>query len=131
MIFIDSNIPMYMVGAPHPNRDRALELVTQLAQQEEELLTSIEVYQEVLHRYTAIQRWEAVDAAFRVLDSVIDRVVSFDIPDILTAKTLVETVRGMSARDALHVAVMRKAGTNRILSFDAGFDSCPGVERIF
>ena len=131
MIFIDSNVPMYMVGTPHPNRDRALQLVTRLAQQEEELVTSVEVYQEILHRYTAIQRWEAIDTAFRVLDSIIDRVVPFDIADIRTAKTLVENVRGLSARDALHVAVMRKAGTNRILSFDGGFDSCPDVVRLY
>ena len=130
MIFIDSNVPMYMVGSPHPNRDRALELVRQLAQQQEILVTSVEVYQEILHRYTAIQRWEAIDTAFRALDSIVDQVVPFDVSDIRTARTLVEDVRGLSARDALHVAVMRKLGANRILSFDRGFDACAEVERL-
>ena len=105
---------MYMVGSPHPSRDRALELVRQLAQRQEMLVPSVEVYQEILHRYTAIQRWDAIDTAFRTLDSIVDQVLTFDIGDIRTARLLVEDVQGLSARDALHVSVMRKAGTNRI-----------------
>ena len=31
VIFIDSNVPMYLVGAPHPNKDRAVAVLTQLA----------------------------------------------------------------------------------------------------
>ena len=83
---------MYLVGSPHPNRDRALELVRQLAQQQELLVPSVEVYQEILHRYTAIQRWEAIDTAFRALDSIVDEVVPLDIGDIRTARTLVGSV---------------------------------------
>jgi predicted nucleic acid-binding protein len=34
------------------------------------------------------------------------------------------------ARDAVHLAVMRRHGVRRILSFDAGFDAEPGIERL-
>lgn len=37
---------------------------------------------------------------------------------------------GLSARDALHVAVMISVGIGRILSFDSAFDLFPGIERI-
>ena len=40
------------------------------------------------------------------------------------------SVGRLSARDALHVAVMEKVGVSRILSFDDGFDSLPGIERL-
>ena len=130
MIFVDSNVPMYLVGASHPNKDRAVVLLTQLVRDGEQLVTDVEVYQEILHRYTAIQRPDAIDAAFENLDAIVDDVLTFDMPEIRAARALIGSVDGLSARDALHVAVMRQAGANRILSFDGGFDACPGVDRL-
>ncbi len=46
------------------------------------------------------------------------------------ARALIGSVDGLSARDALHVVIMREAGTNRILSFDRDYDTCPGVKRL-
>ena len=43
---------MYLVGAHHPNKTRALQLVSELIRNGERLVTDIEVYQEILHRYT-------------------------------------------------------------------------------
>ena len=130
MILIDSNVPMYLVGAPHPNKDRALAVLTQLVRDGEQLVTNVEVYQEILHRYTSIQRPGAIDAAFESLDGITDDVLIFGMPEVRAARALIASVDGLSARDALHVAVMRKAGTNRVLSFDAGFDRCPGIDRL-
>ena len=130
MILIDSNVPMYLVGAPHPNKDRALAVLTQLVRDGEQLVTNVEVYQEILHRYTSIQRPDAIDAAFESLDAITDDVLIFGMPEVRAARALIASVDGLSARDALHVAVMRKAGTNRVLSFDAGFDRCPGIDRL-
>ena len=50
--------------------------------------------------------------------------------EIRAARAILESVHGISARDALHVAVMRAAGVSRILTFDRGFDACPGIERL-
>ncbi len=130
MIFIDSNVPMYLVGAPHPNKDRALAMLSRLARDGERFVTDVEVYQEILHRYTAIQRLDAIGPAFDSLDAIADDVLTFAMSEVRAARALIESVDGLSARDALHVAVMRKAGTNRILSFDRGFDSCPEVNRL-
>ena len=129
MIFIDSNVPMSLVGAPHPNKDRSVAVLTQLTRDGEHFVTDVEVYQEILHRYTAIRRPDAIDAAFESLDAIADDVLTFGMSEIRAARVLIGSVDGLSARDALHVAVMRKAGTNRILSFDVGFDNCPGIDR--
>ena len=129
MIFIDSNVPMYLVGAPHPNKDRSVAVLTQLARDGEHFVTDVEVYQEILHRYTAIRRPDAIHAAFESLDAIADDVLTFGMSEIRAARALIGSVDGLSARDALHVAVMRKAGTNRILSSDVGFDNCPGIDR--
>ena len=120
---------MYLVGAPHANKDRTLGLLTQLVSDGEWMITSVEVYQEIIHRYRE-ERFDAIDAAFRVLDDATDEVLSFGMPEIREARELIRSGIGLSSRDALHVAVMRSAGTNRILSFDTGFDECPGIERL-
>ena len=130
MIFIDSNVPMYLVGADHPNKDRAASLVKQLADSGEELVTNAEVYQEILHRYTSKRRPDLLDAAFRNLDSIVGEVFTFDMPEVRYARELLRSVPGISARDAIHVAVMRRRRITRILSFDRGLDACPGIERI-
>ena len=130
MIFIDSNIPMYLVGAPHPNKDRALAVLAQLVGNGEQLITDVEVYQEILHRYTAIHRPDAIDAAFESLNAIADDVLTFGMTEVRAARELIGSVDDLSARDALHVAVMRRAGANRIMSFDSGFDACPGIERL-
>ena len=130
MIFIDSNIPMYLVGALHPNKDRARVLLDQLVRDGERLITSVEVYQEILHRYSALGRLDAIDEAFDTLDRITYQVFTYDMSEVRAARALIGSVDGLSARDALHVAVMRRAGANRILSFDSGFDACPGIERL-
>ena len=130
MIFVDSNVPMYLVGAEHPNKARITELLDELSEQNERFVTDTEVYQEILHRYTSIRRLNLVEVAFGALDRVVDEVLTFKVSEVKAAKTLVDEVPGLSARDALHVAVMRKAGIERIISFDRGFDACPGIERL-
>ena len=121
---------MYLVGTPHPNKDRALAILTRLVRDGEQLVTDVEVYQEILHRYTAIQRPDAIDAAFESLDAIADDVLTFGMSEVRAARGLIGSIPGLSARDALHVAVMRNAGANRILSFDGAFDTCPGIERL-
>ena len=101
MIFIDSNVPMYLVGATHPNRDRAVAILAQLVRDGEQLITDVEVYQEILHRYTAIRRPDAIDAAFENLDALADDVLTFGMSEIRAARALIRSVDGLSARDAL------------------------------
>ncbi len=130
MIFIDSNVPMYLVGAPHPNKDRAVAVLTGLVRDGDRFVTDVEVYQEILHRYTAILRLDAIDAAFESLDAIADDILTFGISEVRAARTLIGSLDGLSARDALHVAVMQKAGIDRIMSFDSGFDNFPGIDRL-
>lgn len=54
MIFIDSNIPMYLIGADHPHKLQSLALIERVVKERERLVTDAEVFQEILHRYDAI-----------------------------------------------------------------------------
>ena len=67
MIFIDSNIPMYLVGAEHPNKAVATGLLERAVIEGEALVTDAEVFQELLHRYSAIDRRGAIGPAFDAL----------------------------------------------------------------
>ena len=130
MIFIDSNIPMYLVGAPHPNKSAAKAVLERAIVNDERLITSAEVMQEILHRYVAINRRDAIEPACSALLAVADAVSSVTPADVHRAKAIVLSQADLSARDALHVAVMERHGVSRIMSFDAGFDRWPGVERV-
>ncbi|HET9242447.1 MAG TPA: type II toxin-antitoxin system VapC family toxin [Gaiella sp.] len=130
MIFVDSNVPMYLVGAAHPHKADAQRLLEQLIAAGERLVSDAEVLQEILHRYVAIDRREAIQPAFDALLGVVDEVFPMDAGDAREAKDLVLGAHRLSARDAIHVAVMRRVGVQRILTFDAGFDGVPGVARV-
>lgn len=130
MIFVDANIPMYLVGGDHPHKTTVLELLPRLTTAGEQFVTDAEVYQEILHRYQATRRLEIVDAAFEALDDLVSSVLTFERGDVLEARDILASAPGLSARDAIHIAVMRRAGVNRILSFDRGLDTFPGVERV-
>ncbi len=130
MIFVDSNIPMYLVGAPHPNKDAARRLLEQCIARGERLVTDAEVLQEVLHRYHAIKRRDAIQPAFDALLGVVDEVFAIEQADVARAKDLMMGQVPLSARDAVHLAVMKRQKVDRILSFDAGFDTVSWVERL-
>ena len=121
---------MYLVGAPHPNKDRVRAVLDELILARSRFVTDVEAYQEILHRYTAINRPDMIDPAFACLDGIVDKTLTFGMAEIRSARAILESVKGISARDALHVAVMRAAGVSRILTFDRNFDACQGIERL-
>jgi predicted nucleic acid-binding protein len=130
LILVDSNIPMYLVGAQHPRKNDARNTLERLVAARERLVTNAEVLQEILHRYRAIDRPDSIQPAFDALLGVCDEVLPVDRSDVEQARDVLFARWALSARDALHVAVMQRHGIGRVLSFDVGFDSVPGIERL-
>ena len=130
MIFIDSNVPMYLVGAPHPHKSDAQRLLERAIREEARLVTDAEVLQEILRRYTAINRIDAIQPAFDALSGVVDSVYPIEREDVERAKEILLGTPRLSARDALHVAVMRRFQITEVMSFDRGFDDLPGIHRV-
>ncbi|MDA1081788.1 MAG: type II toxin-antitoxin system VapC family toxin, partial [Gemmatimonadetes bacterium] len=96
----------------------------------ERLVADTEVLQEILHRYVAINRRDAIQPAFDALLGVVDHVYPIEQADVERAKTLLFGLSALSARDAVHAAIMQRHEIDRILSFDAGFDAVEWIERI-
>ena len=130
MILVDSNVPMYLVGAPHIHKGDAQRLLEKLISERQRLVTDAEALQEILHRFGAIQRRDAIQPAFDALLGVVDEVLPVDRIAVERAKEFVLGYTGLSARDAVHLAVMEQNGIDQILSFDTGFDQFPGITRL-
>lgn len=128
MILVDSNVPMYLVGADHPNKDAARRLLERAITDGELLVTDAEVLQEILHRYVAIDRRDAIEPATATLLDVVDEVFPVERVDVDRARAIVLATR-LSARDAIHLAIARRRGADRILTFDQAFDGLEGVAR--
>ena len=121
---------MYIVGASHPNKVAALRILEKAIMDRQRLVTDAEVLQEILHRYVSINRRQAIQPAFDTLLTLVDSVLAVDQETMLEAKQIVMGHPRLSARDAVHLATMRRHGIDRILSFDSGFDGFPGITRI-
>ncbi len=127
MILVDSNVPMYLIGVPHRHKSDAQRWLEKLVSERQRLVTDAEVLQEILHRYVAIDRPDAIQPAFDALLAVVDEILGVDLPAVERAKQIVLGHRHLSARDALHLAVMEQHGIARILTFDSGFRGFPGI----
>jgi predicted nucleic acid-binding protein len=130
VILVDSNVPMYLVGASHPHKSDTLRLLERVVNDRQRLVTDAEVLQEILHRYVAINRRDAIQPAFDALLGIVDQVLAIDQKILERAKGIVLGYRQLSARDAIHLAVMEHHGIETILTFDFGFDGFPGVTRL-
>lgn len=121
---------MYLVGAAHPHKSDAQRLLEALVVAGERLVTDAEVLQEIIHRYIAVHRRDAIQPAFDAILGVVDEVFPIERRNAERAKEIVLGSERLSARDALHLAIMEHREVKRILSFDHGFDGFPGVTRI-
>jgi predicted nucleic acid-binding protein len=61
---------------------------------------------------------------------IVDQVIGVDLAIAEKAKQIVLGFPRLSARDAIHAAVMQQHGIDEILSFDSGFDGLPGITRL-
>lgn len=130
MIFVDTNVPMYLVGADHAHKRDARRLLERAAANRDRLVTDAEVLQEILHRYVAIDRRDAIQPCFDLLNELVDEVFAVDAAAVDRARSLVLGYRQLSARDAIHVATMQLHHVTTVMSFDTGFDVVPGLTRL-
>ena len=121
---------MYLIGAPHPHKAEAQVLIERLIASGERMVTDAEVLQEVLHRYTAIHKREAIEPALQMMLDISDEVFPIEQRDVMRAAEIVQNPAQLSARDAIHIAVMERHGVRSIFSFDADFDRWPGLKRL-
>jgi len=121
---------MYLLGAEHPNKLASARVIDRIVKDGERIVTDVEVFQEILHRYSAIRRTEFIELAFNLLRKLVDETFPIDMKTVELARKIVLTKDGISARDAIHAASMEIHQVTQIVSFDADFDRIPRITRI-
>lgn len=130
MILIDSNIFMYVVGAPHPHKDPSRDFLLRVTRGESDGAIDAEVLQEILHRYRSMGRWDIAAQAYDLARRSVPNVLPVTASTMDAARNLMEKYRDIPARDAVHAAVAREAGLKEICSYDTHFDQIEGLRRI-
>lgn len=130
MVFVDSNVPMYVAGRDHPLRDPARRFLARAQQGDIDICTSTEVLQEILYRYAALKRLDLAASVYDLFVQLCPTVLPVTLADTDRAKLLLTTIAGLGARDAVHAGVMLNHDVSQIATFDEGFDRIEGVERL-
>ena len=129
--FIDANVPIYASGRDHAYKESCGRILAMAAEHPSSFVTDVEVLQELLHRYLASRRWtlgrEVLQSFAELMHDRIEPVLE---EDIHLAAELADQHPTVSARDLVHVAVMQRLGSVRIISSDTDFDRLPGVLRL-
>ena len=93
-------------------------------------MTDAEVLQELLHRYRAIGRLDAMEAASDALLSLVDEVYPIDRDDVLAARRL---LRGSPPSPRVTRSTWPRCGGTAWTTssrFDSGFDAVGGLRRL-
>lgn len=120
---------MYAGGAEHPHRPACRAIMEAVAGGSLDAVTSTEVIQEILHRFSRGRREVGRSMAASVL-SLFDEILPVDRGVIAETVSLFGDHPGLSARDAIHVATCRLAGISKLVSLDTDFDAVPEIERL-
>jgi hypothetical protein len=116
--FVDTNVVMYAVGRPHPLKGEARVFFEEALARHTPLATSAEVLQELLHAYVPVGRMETLEAAFDLVDSLIETLWPVEPDDARLARSLLASHGELDARDLLHLASCRRHGADQIKTFD-------------
>ncbi len=118
MIFVDANVFMYAVGAPHPLRETAVEFLLNVRRNNTPLATSAEVLQEMLHVYSSVGKFEALNEALTLVEAAGVEVWPLEKEDVILAHQLHALHPTLSARDLCHLASCRRRGVSDLMTFD-------------
>ena len=130
MVFVDSNIPMYVAGREHPHRGPALRFLERARAGEVEICTSTEVLQEILYRYVALNRRDLAGSVYDLFVQMCTVVLPVALADTDQARRIIAEHPAIGVRDALHAGVMLNHDLSDIATFDEGFDRIPGIRRL-
>ena len=130
MILLDTNILMYAAGAEHPYKEPSRQYLERIARGEVEAALDAETLQEILHRYKAIRRWPEGGQVYDLARLIVPVVLPITAGIMDRSRNLLDEYPGLTARDALHAAVVLSHGARAICSYDRDFDQIEELERI-
>lgn len=128
--FIDTAVMMYAAGRDHLLREPCRHILESVVAGSLTATTSVEVVQEIVHRYRSIGQ---PDLAFTVARDTLDLFA----PVLPITHALMRRVPDLAlryprlaARDLVHVATCIHEGIAEIVSPDRGFDAVQEIRRV-
>jgi len=121
---------MYARGAQHPLREPCRRALRAIADGKLSAVTSVEVLQELLHRYISIRRLEEARLAVHHFMAIVPKILPVTQSDIEKAAGFLMEFPQLPARDLVHLAVMANNAIDTILSVDSHFDQVQWIRRI-
>ena len=129
-VFIDTAVLMYANGASHPLRVACRRILSGIGDGRIDAVTSVEVVQEILHRFTSIRSPEVGIRIARLTLDAFAPVLPITHATMRRSMDLVERYPTLSARDVIHVATCIQEGISEIVTPDRGFDQVVEIRRI-
>ena len=129
-VFIDTAVIMYAAGSDHPLKEPCQDILRRVADGELDAETSVEVIQEIVHRFMALRRPEQGASIVRDALDLFAPVLPVTHAVMRRMPELLEAHPTLAARDLVHVATCLQEGIRDIVSPDRGFDAVPGIRRI-
>jgi uncharacterized protein len=128
--FLDAAVFMHSVGADHPLREPCRSVIRQVMAGTLSATTSVEVVQEIHHRYRSIRRPDFGQALAKdVMDSFAP-VLPVTHAVMRRVSVLADRYPSLSSRDLVHVATCIIEGIESIITPDLGFDQVTEVRRL-
>ncbi len=129
-VFVDANIPMYAEGRDHRFKVPSAEFMLAVARRHVDAESDVEVLQEILHRYRAVDRESDGFVVFETFATAVRIFHPIMLADLWECRAILKRHRGLQPRDAIHAAVMRRNGIRTVVSYDRHFDELPDIERV-
>jgi predicted nucleic acid-binding protein len=121
---------MYVAGGEHENQEPARRFLDRVRDGKVDACTSTEVLQEILYRYSSLGRLDIASQVYDLVVEICPVVLEVTLADTDRARDLLCGTAGISARDAVHAAVMLNHDVEWVATFDAGFDRVRGLRRL-
>ncbi|MDH7477694.1 MAG: type II toxin-antitoxin system VapC family toxin [Candidatus Bathyarchaeota archaeon] len=127
-VYIDSNIFFYAKILDRQYGRACAEILSKIEKGELKAATSTLVIVELAN---ALSKYGLADEVKDVVDAIFSlniNILDVDSLDVRTAARVYDEFR-ISPYDCVHVAIMRKAGINEIISADKDFDKINWIKR--
>ena len=129
MRLLDANVAIYANGREHIYRRPCQILMEQTEIRSSEYAIDAEALQEILYFYS---RRGELDKGTGIVERLLSRlpnIIPIATGEITTAMRLLTETPGLSARDAIHAAVVFEHNLDGIISADRDFARIPGLRR--
>lgn len=129
MLLLDANIAIYAEGRDHRYHNPCRTIMVLARENSSAYCIDTEILQEILNFY--VRRGETARGVGVSEDllSMFLTIVPITAAEIMAAMRLLTETRDLSARDAIHAAVVIEHALEGIVSADRDFDRVPGLCR--